>query len=259
MQLNHFISIIEKGETKEYLFPTLRICLVESGIFDWQFGAKTYSFCAGDIVLLNNLMPRRIKNNKTTLRMQIFEFLPIEIKNRPHLLHAFYSAEPTILSTDNARPLAALLNLLAQTYNTVKSQSFFTHGIQALFDLIEESAPSTSEILKHTEEAFRASEFVWKHFRESFTVPVLAAHLHISKSHLEKCFKQTHGISIGAYIRAVRIYHVLSALENTPTRSVLDIAFECGFNSSSGFYKAYKTITGKCPKRNERSHHTSNL
>lgn len=250
MQMNHFISVIEKEETKEYLFPTVRICLIESGVFDWQFNTKSYTIHAGDIVLLNNLTPRRITNNKTTLRMQIFEFLPIEIRNRHRLLQAFYSEEPIILSTDNVRPLATILTLLSQAHNTIKNQGFFVHSIQALFDLLEDVVPSESKTLKYTDEAFRAADFIWKHFRESLTIPSIATNLHISKSHLEKCFKLVHGISIGTYIRTIRIHHVLSALESTPDRSVLDIAFECGFNSSSGFYKAYKTATGQCPKRN---------
>lgn len=110
--------------------------------------------------------------------------------------------------------------------------------------------PSNPQRLKYTGEALRASEFIWKHFREPLSVSVIATSLHISKSHLEKCFKLVLGISVGAYIRAIRVYHVLSTLESTHNRSMLDIAFERGFNSSSGFYKAYKTATGQCPKRN---------
>lgn len=249
MKLNHFSSVIDIGENKEYLFPTLRICRIASGSFDWQIGANIYSFKIGDVVLLNNLTPRRIINkNSETLHIDIFEFSPIEIQNRPLLVQAFYNAEPAIISSGNGKLIKALLSDVSRAYLSVKNQDFYDHMMQAIFDLLEDTFSYSLTHTNYSSTAFHAARFIWDHFTEDITVPTVADHLNVSKNHLEKIFKQVHGVCVGAYIRSIRIYHFMSLLKSNPNGSVLDIALTCGFNSSSGFYKAYKAVTGTNPR-----------
>ncbi len=252
MKLNYFKCVIKTGENNEYLFPRLRICRIDSGEFIWEIGGKQFFFKKGDIVLLNNLFPRRIINKKLEeICIDIFEFLPIDIQNRPSLVRLFYCDEPTIIYSESGELISYLLNTICKAYSVVNNNAFFDHMIHAVFDLIESCNDSYKSKEIYSELSFKVAEYIWEHFSENISVPSIAVNFCISKSHLEKIFKKVHGISVGEYIRAIRVYNVISQLETRPDCTVLEIALSCGFNSSSGFYKSYKTVTGANPRRKQ--------
>lgn len=251
MKLNFFKTVIHTGENKEYLFPTLRICRILSGEFDWKIGKNILHVKSGDIVLLNNLAPRKIINAKTSRsEIEVFEFSPTYILNRKLLPEMFYGENPVIASSKNQKLIGRLLSVISESFGTIQSHNLFDHILQAVFDLLENDSHRIESGRKHSAKVFEAIEFIWAHYHEDISVPDVAKHLNISKNHLEKLFKDTQCIGVGAYIRIIRIYKVISLLEENNERSVLDIAFSCGFNSSSGFYKAYKAVTGQTPRRN---------
>lgn len=252
MKLNCFKVRIRKAENKEFLFPTLRICRILSGAFDWQIGHNRLPVKSGDIVLLNNLIPRKISNpNASVLELEVFEFSPTCILNRPTLSQMFYSAEPVVLASKTQKLVNDLLSVLAEVCETVPAPGCSDHLLQAILDLVEQDPHNGSFHRKCTVAVPDAVEFIWTHYGEELSVPAVAEYVGISKNHLGAMFQNMLGTSVGAYIRTVRIYKVISLLEAQPDRSVLDIAFSCGFNSSSGFYKAYKDVTGRNPKRNK--------
>lgn len=79
MKINAFTSVIKGNDNRGYLFPTLRICWILDGGFDWQIGNTTCSICGGTVLLLNNLKTRKIINpNKNHIQIHVLEFLPIE-------------------------------------------------------------------------------------------------------------------------------------------------------------------------------------
>lgn len=249
MKLNFFKTVIHTGENKEYLFPTLRICRIVSGEFDWRIGRNTLHVKSGDVILLNNLIPRKIINTKTSIsEIEVFEFSPTYIFNRKLLTKVFYSENPVIVSLNTKKLVCSLLSVISQSYKTIPELDISGHILQAVFDLLENDCHGfTSD---NSSKVFEAIEFIWEHYCEDLSVPDVAEHLGISKNHLEKLFKDMLCIGVGSYIRIIRVYKVISLLEENDGRSVLDVAFSCGFNSSSGFYKAYKAVTGQNPRRN---------
>ena len=98
INFNYFKSTVHSDHQREYIFPSLRIAHIIEGEFDWEIGSNTYTLSAGDIVLLNNLLPRTIKNqSKPLAHIDIFEFLPIELMERPLLAQAFYGQKTNII------------------------------------------------------------------------------------------------------------------------------------------------------------------
>ena len=250
MEFNFFKAVIQKCENKEFLFPTLRICQIVSGEFAWQIGKNTISVNSGDIVLLNNLIPRKIINTKAlTIELNIFEFSPAYIFDRRLLPEIFYSENPVSVTTKSRKAIGSLLGVLAESYETVPVPAFFGHIFQAVFDLLENDAGDYAGSRKHSAMVHQAVEYIWGHYCEDISVPDVARNLNISKNHLEKMFIDMLGIGVAAYIRMIRVYKVMALLKEDKERSVLDIAFACGFNSSSGFYKAYKAVIGQRPRR----------
>ena len=62
---------------------------------------------------------------------------------------------------------------------------------------------------------------------------------------LSRLFGRYIRIDIRNFINNVRIQHVI-ALKNLPEnneKSIIDLAFQCGFNSVSSFYRAYNKLS----------------
>lgn len=84
-------------------------------------------------------------------------------------------------------------------------------------------------VLKHLDEAVA----------QPITVEAMATLAGMSRSHFQAQFKEATGLSLIDYITQLRVARASNLLEWSPM-SVAEIAFECGFNSTSRFYNAFK-------------------
>lgn len=86
---------------------------------------------------------------------------------------------------------------------------------------------------------------------ETFFRPVslqtIANRLVMSKRSLTGIFRKLTGTSVLHYIQTLRIDHAKRLLRHSD-RSVNTIAFECGFDNLSHFYRTFKKNTGSSPK-----------
>lgn len=70
-----------------------------------------------------------------------------------------------------------------------------------------------------------------------------------SHEYLSRILHQYLNENWNAYINRLRVRHADSLLKANADRSVLNVAYECGFDSPNTFYRAYKKEFGKPPKR----------
>ncbi|RYG73931.1 AraC family transcriptional regulator, partial [bacterium] len=83
-------------------------------------------------------------------------------------------------------------------------------------------------------------------FYRSETVDSVAARLGISRRKFTDLFRQVSGDSWLVTVRQLRIQHAQKLLCES-NRTVLAIAFECGFEELSSFYRAFKSESGCTP------------
>jgi len=81
----------------------------------------------------------------------------------------------------------------------------------------------------------------------------VAERLGLSRRHFTQLFRKAAGCSWLEHLRALRLQHAQHLLRTTE-RSIPMVAFECGFDDLSTFYRAFKTATGQAPGewRNKR-------
>ena len=86
------------------------------------------------------------------------------------------------------------------------------------------------------------------HFFEATNLDEAAMCLGISRRRFTQLFRKVTGTSWLAHVRGLRVEHARRLLEQTD-RTVLSIAFECGFEDLSTFYRAFKREVGESPNR----------
>lgn len=76
-----------------------------------------------------------------------------------------------------------------------------------------------------------------------------------SREHLLRCIKKYYGVTLTEYINSLRINYACNLLINTDM-PIINISFDCGFQSTSLFYKIFKEKNGLSPlqfrKKNSR-------
>ena len=234
---------------KTYLFPTLRICQISSGEGIWRIGDVDYHCRKGDIILLNNLTSRRILQiDAAPFNINVIEFSPFYIQHSPRLIQAFYDKTNAIVKSEITPVIEKQIEALNIAYYTLSDVELCSHQLRAVLRILEKDT-KTTDIPNGIHVAIAATDFICKNYTSSITVESVAKHLYISKTRLEQIFKSVFNLCVGEYITAIRVFYANKLLKEDSRRSVLDIALSCGFGSSSGFYKAYKRVTGSVPRR----------
>ena len=98
-------------------------------------------------------------------------------------------------------------------------------------------------------------KYLDENFTQLITLDELSAHFFINKYHLIRMYKETTGYSIKRYITLKRIRKAKELLYYTQ-KDISQIAFECGYNSTSNFIRAFKDAEGITPLCFRRKHST---
>lgn len=82
-------------------------------------------------------------------------------------------------------------------------------------------------------------KFINYHFTEDISLDSMSKALNISKYYISHIFSEKIKSSFPSYLNRCRIDYAKNLLRNT-NDSVTQIGFDCGFNSSRTFYRAFK-------------------
>jgi AraC-like DNA-binding protein len=83
-------------------------------------------------------------------------------------------------------------------------------------------------------------------FYEPVRIDRVAADLAMSRRSFTRLFRAAAGCSYAEFVERVRIEYACRLLRET-TRGIAPIAFECGYEDLSSFYRAFKRQTGDAP------------
>lgn len=97
-------------------------------------------------------------------------------------------------------------------------------------------------------DALIGSYLVWidHHFFEPVTLDSAASACGMSRRHFTTTFKRRAGMTWLAYLHRLRVQHAIELLRHTD-RKVTSIAFQCGFDDLTTFYRVVFKMTGKRP------------
>lgn len=98
-------------------------------------------------------------------------------------------------------------------------------------------------INKNNDVILNAIRYIQLHFKEDINIEDIAKHIGFSPQHFSKLFHSKMGVNYKKYLTSVRISYAKKLFETTSLKAI-DIAGDVGFNSYSGFLKAFKQTTG---------------
>ena len=91
-------------------------------------------------------------------------------------------------------------------------------------------------------------EYVEQNYKSDIDLAGMAEHIKYSVVYCSKIWNRYVRESFRDYVNRCRVYHVNEELRSKKgKKSILQIAFDNGFNSQSTFYRAYKKVYGRLP------------
>lgn len=253
---NNFSAIsVQKGHhsisAPKSSYDDFRVCLVLEGSALWEIEDRGYEIGSGDVILLNFRQKRRfISFGERGLHLCALCFGRDAFLGLHHF--AFFvecvkSGRYVIRNTPSS-------GILSEIYTEMQGNDPLRYELASaklteFFIKLERelgySAPSHAGIDR---EMLDVLDYIDTHITSRITLSHLAVKTGLTESSFSRRFSALNGISFKQYVTAKRIARAIMLLQTTRMKTV-DIALECGFDSVSGFYDAFKKQTGTTPSR----------
>ncbi|UAJ09686.1 AraC family transcriptional regulator [Polymorphobacter megasporae] len=92
-------------------------------------------------------------------------------------------------------------------------------------------------------------DWIEAHLDEPLTLDAIADHSGRSPYHFSRLFTARMGRSVMTHVRGRRLIRAGQRLVNDPDARLIDLAFDCGFESQEAFTRAFRRVFGVAPGR----------
>lgn len=101
----------------------------------------------------------------------------------------------------------------------------------------------------HNERISRVCEYIYQNLGEDLTLDRLSTVAALSKHHFHRVFSIYTGLSLTRFVQLARLRRASFRLAFEDSLSVIDIAFEAGFDSPEAFSRAFKRVFEQTPSQ----------
>ena len=127
--------------------------------------------------------------------------------------------------------------------NTVESSAIEKLVYESVQSLNDKKNASESNYIDYKEQIFRMRRNLISQPQKDRDIDSISREIGISRSHLQRLYKQLFGVTVKDDIISARIKRAMQLLTNTDMR-IQEIAEQCGYNNESHFMRQFKEKCG---------------
>lgn len=248
-------------DTRLHNHDELKIVRILKGSCIWNINGADFSIQIGDILLMNRLDIRFIKAITSNEPLVVCQYCFSPIALMPNLS----AANCLYLRWEDGKNLLAngspMNNELLPYFAAISDEIGNKHPyhdemiLNLLSNMVLKLARCFSAVnCRHisscqSELISETVDYINKNPSSDLTLRALAARTHTSPAYFSRTFKAYTGVGLKEYVMQSRVIHIITLMHSHPQNNVIDLAFASGFNTSSGFYKAFEKVTGSSPKK----------
>lgn len=98
----------------------------------------------------------------------------------------------------------------------------------------------------------KINNYILQNFHKQITLKEIAEHANMATTTFCNFFKDQYRMTFIEYVNQIRIGHFCKLISNNDI-TILEAAYECGFNSVANFNKQFKKLKGMSPSEFKRS------
>lgn len=208
----------------------------------------TYRIGAGDAFVIDIPGENHYYLPETS---EFWEFIYLEFTKDclPLLRKIYRHIGPVIpISNDSGLPkhmMEVYENALANKYNT-----FFENSKTAYNTWMDLVSYTLKVCDNDVSDADLAKSYIdQNYYKEDLNLDLISEHTSISKYYLCREFHKKYGVSIGKYIREVRISQACRLLMTNSNYTMQEIAKMVGYSNNNYFGKVFRTVKGISPDK----------
>ena len=239
-------------------FDELKFVHVLSGEGRWNINGEVFPIEKDDVLIFSRRDLRYLEEVSADepFVMEQVIFLPIAVYPAEGCAELFFERERPSLLPKNNEYHTRILEDFASIRNEVEQELPYRN--EWIANRITSMVISTARLLgletKNPAVRGRAQyatvceaiSYLHAHLEGDLSRETIAAALYVSPSHLSRIFKEYTGVTLQEYIVRCRVERAVTLIRGG--KRPIDAAFESGFGSTSGFYRAFAAVTGKKPK-----------
>ncbi|MBR3942871.1 MAG: AraC family transcriptional regulator [Clostridia bacterium] len=265
IQLFHTALPKGKRDFREHHHTECELSIIRKGSGNYLISGKEYPFRAGDVFIFGSNEPHCIMEITSE---EDFDMLTVKLE--PKALWSDASGSATVLlklffnrppNTSNRIEFEKPVLLFIEECLVEMEKELLCRAVgfelqvhmllyRALLCLLRAYGYSGEEhphAIQTAKQLSLAMDYIEKNLQTDLTLEEIASVATMSKAYFSTVFKKYNGISPWDYITIKRVELAITLLKTTSYKK-LEIAEECGFQSSANFYKAFRKVTGKTPK-----------
>ena len=165
----------------------------------------------------------------------------------PSLLGAFFASNQNNIGERSVFPVN--LSEYEPFFNTVREGKISYYKVKGfLYNIIADYTKHVPLTKKHVDDNVlnKIIAYVNEHKGEKVTMEQTAASLGYNAKYLSRIINESAGFGFSTLLSTLRMEAASYLLKNT-SRTIVDIALECGFGSERNFYRTFKELTGFTP------------
>lgn len=190
---------------------------------------------------------RGISDDDSPLQVYYFGFNPGRFSN---LQTSFYQINTCQVTDNHGKALVPLCQAmlteaqLEKPFHAAAIQGMFLQLLALALRIFQENTNTSGAQQGISKPVHQALEYI--HHNPLSSTTEVVDQVHMSRSHLARLFRKEVGVSIGEYIRTIRLDQAKHLLRETDT-PISAIAEELGFATVHSFSGFFKRFTGKSP------------
>lgn len=239
-------------------YDELKLVHVISGSGIWYIGGKNYPVRADDIIVFSPADERHVEQitSECGLVIEYVEFIPMTVFPMQHCADFFFVRPPDF---QNVLPRSETHSLLLRLFRDLRHEvsapqkyqkEYITHLLMGMVILASRLCrcdfPARGKDDRY-DAVCSIMLYIKNNLQADLSRQRLAKMHGFSVSYVSRLFREYSGICLQDYIMNCRVQRAVYLMK-TEGRSVLEAALECGFQSTSAFYYAFRKVTGKKPR-----------
>lgn len=254
------------ADTHLHNYDEMKIVRIRSGSCIWNINGRDYDIRTGDLILMNRLDFRFIRAITSAEPLIVCQlcFYPSALYPNHHTAQFFFR-RPDAFSNQfkngemTTERLSADFDAICreieedQPYRDEMILNRLAHMVLLLSRTFPCSEERAALLADHSDVVADTITYIRENPQEDLSLTALAARASMSGTHFSRTFKAYSGIGLREYVTRSRVIRVIALMQSNPQSNIVDLAFACGFNTSSGFYRAFESVTGTSPKAFLRS------
>ena len=168
----------------------------------------------------------------------------------PEIINGFFGSKQELTLENPYFPcevkVSELLYLLLAEYKDLNNEFVVKGLLYSIFGSMEPLFVFQNKKYVYDNTIQIILKYIESHFTQKLTLDTLAKALGFSKFYISRLFKSKIGYQFNEYINNLRVNLAQSLLAETDM-SIINIAYECGFDSQRSFNRAFRNMASQSP------------